>query len=101
MSRSLSLLACVLLLALLGANALAEEQSETAQLAIPNMVCMSCEMQVEHAVMQVTGVSGIEFDGEAKTAIVRFDAAETSLDTILQACEDAGYPASLIEETAI
>lgn len=85
------------LLLLLGFNLVhAETASNEVKVSIPNMVCMSCEMRIEEAVFQVTGVSGIEFDGEAKTAMIRFDDSLTTLDQILAACEDAGYPATVL-----
>ncbi len=74
----------------------AETTSNEVKLSIPNMVCMSCEMRVEEAVFQVTGVSGIEFDGEAKTALISFDESVTTIDQILAACEEAGYPATVL-----
>lgn len=75
----------------------AETTSNEVKLSIPNMVCMSCEMRVEEAVFQVTGVSGIEFDGEAKTARISFDESVTTIDQILAACEEAGYPATVLD----
>ena len=92
---------CLSLVFLLGLNLVqAETASSEVKLAIPNMVCMSCEMRVEEAVRQVTGVAGIEFDGEAKTALVRFDDSRTTLDQILAACEEAGYPATVLDPTS-
>ncbi len=89
------------LLLLVGFNfALAEPKLDEVKVSIPNMVCMSCEMQIEEAVHQVAGVSAIQFDGEAQTATVRFNAAETNIDQILAACKGAGYPASVVEPTA-
>ncbi|MGY6553919.1 MAG: heavy-metal-associated domain-containing protein [Wenzhouxiangella sp.] len=81
----------------LGLNlAQADNASSEVKLAIPNMVCMSCEMRVEEAVFQVSGVSAIEFDGEAKTALIRFDESLATIDQIMAACEEAGYPATVL-----
>ncbi len=87
---------------LLGLNiAQAEQQLNEATLSIPNMECMSCEMRVEQAVREVAGVAAIDFDGEAKTASIRFDASQGSLEQILAACEEAGYPATVLDSITL
>lgn len=88
--------ALALLLALIISFAQAETSPSEVKLSIPNMVCVSCEMVIEEAIFQLTGVTGIEFDGEAKTALIRFDQALTSVDAILVASEEAGYPATVL-----
>ncbi len=99
MTRTLPLTAMILILALIGAHALAEDGLEQASLSIPNMVCMSCEMRVEQAVTAVTGVAGVAFDAEDKIATVAFDPEQASLEEILAACDEAGYPATVVEPT--
>ncbi len=96
MLRGIALTAALFLLLALPI-AQAEPALQEATLAIPNMTCMSCEMRVEQAVRSVAGVASIEFDADAKTASIRFDAAQGSLEQILAACEAAGYPASVVE----
>ncbi len=79
----------------------AENEAATVQIAIPNMVCVSCELVIERAVFEIKGVNDIEFDGDAKTALIRFDPALTDIDQILSACSDAGYPATVVEAPSI
>lgn len=75
------------------------ETTERVSLSIPNMVCMSCEMQIETAVTAVNGVTRVDFDGEQKLAMVSFDPARASLEAILDASEAAGYPATLVDDS--
>ena len=97
MTRTLSLMMMTLMLVLIGAQAVAEDKPQQASLSIPNMVCMSCEMRVEKAVTAVAGVLGIEFNTEANIAEISYDPDQTSLEAILAACDQAGYPATVIE----
>lgn len=99
MTRTLTLMMAALLMAVVGAKAIAEESMQQASLSIPDMVCMSCEMRVEQALTAVSGVAGVVFDGEANIATVSFDANQTHLDDILAACAEAGYPATVVEAT--
>ena len=99
MLRQTAFIAALVLL--LGLNiAQAEQELHEATLSIPNMECMSCEMRVEQAVREVAGVAAIDFDAEAKTASIRFDASQGSLEQILAACEEAGYPATVVDSNA-
>ena len=77
----------------------AEQQLQEITLSIPNMECISCEMRVEEAVREVVGVTDIEFDGESKNVSIRFDGSQDSIEQILAACEQAGYPATVLEST--
>lgn len=93
----------LLFLALLGLPSMAETTVETPKqvsLSIPNMVCMSCEMQIETAVTAVDGVTDVEFDGEQKLATISFDPTRASLEAILDASEAAGYPATLVGDAS-
>ena len=66
------------------------------RLSIPNMVCMSCEMRIEQALMAVEGVQQVAFVPGELTAVVHYTADQASLDAILQASADAGYPATVL-----
>ena len=76
------------------------ETSERITLSIPNMVCMSCEMQIETAVTAVDGVTQVDFDGEQKLARVSFDPERASVEAILDAGEAAGYPATVVGDAS-
>jgi len=99
MIRTLPLLAIAAMLVFLSTQALAQDSIQQARLSIPDMVCMSCEMRVEQAVTAVSGVASIVFDGEANIATVAFDPSQTTLEAILAACEEAGYPATAVDNT--
>lgn len=79
----------------------AEQQLHQVTLSVPNMECISCEMQVGQAISEVAGVSSIEFDGEAKTVSIHFDGPQEILEEILAACEEVGYPATVLNSIRI
>lgn len=94
-----TIVSAIALAAMLGAllsTQVNAESTEHVSLSIPNMVCMSCEMQIEAALTAVDGVDGVRFDGDAQQALVTFDAHRTTLDAILAATEAAGYPATVL-----
>lgn len=99
MSQAPKLFLCTLLLAFLAASAQAEQNLQHTRLSIPDMVCVSCEMRVEQAMTSVSGVAEVSFEPGANIATVSFDPEQASLDTILAACAEAGYPARVLEST--
>ncbi|MGY6553442.1 MAG: heavy-metal-associated domain-containing protein [Wenzhouxiangella sp.] len=99
MNRALNLMLCVLLLSLIASQALAEQNLQQARLSIPDMVCMSCEMRVEEAMTSVGGVAAVSFEPGNNIALVTFDPEQVKLEAILAACAEAGYPASLVDNT--
>ncbi len=99
MNRALNLMLCALLLALIATQAAAEQNLQHARLSIPDMVCVSCEMRVEEAMTSVGGVAEVRFEPGANIATVSFDPEQASLDAILAACAEAGYPASVVDST--
>lgn len=82
------------MLALLALPALAGEQ--TVSLSVPGMTCASCPYVVQVAISGVEGVLTVVADADTRSAQVIFEDAITSVDTILAATENAGYPASVI-----
>lgn len=82
------------ILASLALPALAGEHSVT--LSVPGMTCASCPYVVQAAISEVEGVRTVAADADTRTAQVVFEDAITSVDTILAAAKDAGYPASVI-----
>ena len=68
---------------------------QTASFAVENMTCATCPITVRRAMESVAGVEDVTIDYEAKTAIARFDPAQTTTTAIATASTDAGYPATL------
>ena len=64
----------------------------TIVLTVEGMSCGHCEQTVEAALRDVPGVTDVEVDRTDERAVVRGDAAVTSL---VGAVEDAGYTASV------
>jgi mercuric ion binding protein len=75
--------------------AIAEEQKIT--MRIDNMTCATCPIIVRTAVGKVAGVSSVEVDMGAKTAVIVFDNALATSEQLAEASLNAGFPA-VIEE---
>lgn len=69
---------------------------QTVSLSVPGMTCASCPYVVRAAISGVEGVRAVAADSDTRTAQVVFEDAVTSVDTILAAAKNAGYPASVI-----
>ncbi|RKZ49317.1 MAG: hypothetical protein DRR08_31050 [Candidatus Parabeggiatoa sp. nov. 2] len=59
------------------------------------MSCGSCPITVRHALSNVPGVIKASASLENKTATVTFSPTQTTVDKLIQATTDAGYPSSL------
>jgi periplasmic mercuric ion binding protein len=87
-------LTAVLTLALaLGASAWAA--TKTVTLSVPGMTCAACPITVKKALSKVDGVIKTEVSYETKEATVTYDDAKTSVNTLLDATRNAGYPSSV------
>lgn len=62
-------------------------------LSAPKMSCGHCKMAVENAVGSVAGVSSVSADPQTKEVAVAFDEDQVSLEEIIKAMAEAGYPA--------
>jgi len=60
-------------------------------LQVEGMSCGHCKNAVEKAVRGLPGVMAAEVDLAASTLAVEFDAAKSSLATVKQAVDEAGY----------
>lgn len=88
--------ALVVLVALLSTPALAAMQTVT--LSIPGMTCAACPITVKMALSRVDGVSDAEVSYSQREAVVTFDDAKTTIEALLQATANAGYPGSVKEK---
>ncbi len=86
-------LALTLALVLAAPAAFAGEQ--TVKLSVPGMYCASCPFIVQSAISAVDGVEQVEADLETRTATVTFDDGATTVDAIIAASTNAGYPATV------
>lgn len=67
----------------------------TVALDVPGMTCALCPLTVRKALQKVQGVEQVAVSYEKKEAVVTFDDAKTSVEALMNATKDAGYPATL------
>ena len=79
-------------LALLVAAAPVWAATQTVTLSVPGMTCAVCPITVKKALSKVDGVSKTDVLFDQREAVVTFDDAKTSIQTLTQATKDAGYP---------
>jgi periplasmic mercuric ion binding protein len=80
--------------ALLWANpGLAAEKRVT--LAVDHMTCESCPYIVKQSLKKVSGVSDVVVSFEKKTAVVTYDDGHASVDSLIAATTNAGFPAHI------
>jgi periplasmic mercuric ion binding protein len=87
-------LATVLTLAL-AFSASAWAATKTVTLSVPGMTCAACPITVKKALNKVEGVTKTEVSFEKKEATVTYDDAKTSVNALLDATKNAGYPSSV------
>lgn len=79
-------------LALSAVPAIAAERTVT--LAVENMYCAACPHIVSKSLDRVDGVIDVVVSNEEKSATVTFDDAKASIDDLIKATTEAGYPSS-------
>ena len=67
----------------------------TVTLSVPGMKCATCPITIKKALNKVEGVENIEVNLEKKEAVVTFDDAKTTVETLLDATKNAGFPSSV------
>jgi mercuric ion binding protein len=68
---------------------------QTATLSVEGMTCAACPITVKKALGKVPGVSRAEIDFNKRQATVTYDDAKTSVEALMHATRDAGYPSTL------
>ena len=68
---------------------------KTVTLAVSNMTCETCPITVKLALTKVQGVSKAVIDFDKKEAVVTFDDAKTSVENLMEATKQAGYPSNV------
>ena len=74
-------------------SALAATQVVT--LSVPDMNCAACPITVKRALSKVDGVGKVNVSLERHEAVVSFDDSKTSVKTLTEATESAGFPSSI------
>ena len=90
MNKLITLLA---LSAALSAPAWAAPQTVT--LSVPGMTCATCPITLKKALNKVEGVENIEVNLGKKEALVTFDDAKTTVQALVEATTNAGYPSTV------
>ena len=67
----------------------------TVVLSVPGMDCAACPITVSKALKRVPGVSQVEVTFEKREARVTFDDAKVTVDALLLATKNAGYPSTV------
>ncbi|MEK7350130.1 MAG: mercury resistance system periplasmic binding protein MerP [Nitrospirota bacterium] len=87
------LITVIALSAALSAPAWAATQAVT--LSVTGMTCAACPITIKKALKKVEGVENIEVNLEKKEALVTFDDAKTTVEALLEATTNAGYPSTV------
>jgi periplasmic mercuric ion binding protein len=82
----------------LALSASAWAATKTVTLSVPGMTCSACPITVKKALSKVGGVVKTEVSFEKKEATVTYDDAKTTVNALLTATKDAGYPSSVKAE---
>lgn len=82
-----------ILLALLVLPKAAQAADVTETLMIKNMFCATCPITVREAIAKVPGVKTVAVDFRKKLAVVTFDDTQATVDKLVAASRDAGFPA--------
>ena len=69
--------------------------TQTVTLSVTGMTCSTCPITVKKALNKVEGVENIEVNVEKKEALVTFDDAKTTVEALLEATKNAGYPSTV------
>lgn len=76
-------------------NLPARADTQTVTLSVPGMTCVTCPITLKRALAKVEGVTNAEMDLDKRQARITFDDARTSVDALMKATADAGYPSTL------
>jgi mercuric ion binding protein len=68
---------------------------QTVKLAVGNMYCASCPLTVQKSLSAVPGVSKVAVSFKDKSAVVTFDDQKTTVQALIDAATNAGYPTKL------
>jgi periplasmic mercuric ion binding protein len=72
-----------------------QNRSQSVTLELQNMTCAMCKFTIKKALQGVEGLEEANVDYDTKTAKVTFDPQKTSVDALIKATTNAGYPATV------
>lgn len=72
-----------------------ESTSQSVTLDMQNMTCAMCKITIRKALQGVAGVQRVQVDFDSKTASVTFDPQKTTIDALIEATTNVGYPATV------
>jgi len=84
-----------LALAVLGFASPAGAVQKTVVLSVSGMNCGTCPITVRKSLEKVAGVEKVKATLEPPEAVVTFDDAKTSIETLLEATKRAGFPSKI------
>jgi len=67
----------------------------TVTLSVPGMSCEVCPITVKKSLQKVSGVDRADVSFEKKEAVVTYDDTKTTMERLIKATADAGYPSVL------
>lgn len=73
---------------------------QTLTLDLPTMNCAMCPITVKKALYQEEGVINAVVSYDNKKAVVTFDDTHTSINKLIEATTNAGYPSTIVREKA-
>ncbi|OJX77435.1 cation transporter [Magnetospirillum sp. 64-120] len=76
----------------------AHAAEKTAKLSVDNMDCASCPAVVKAALSKVDGVGEVKVDFTSKTAVVRYDDQRATIQKLVAATTNAGFPATVMAQ---
>lgn len=69
--------------------------NQSVTLDVQNMTCAMCKITLKKALNKVDGVQAVDVDFDAKTTTVAFDPHKTSIEAIIKATTNVGYPSTV------
>lgn len=72
-----------------------QNNSQLVTLDMQNMTCPLCKFTITKAIQGVDGVQEVNIDYDNKTTTVIFDPQKASIEAIIQATTNAGYPGTV------
>lgn len=71
---------------------------KNAHLQLDGLTCEGCVASVTKALQQINGVKSLAVDLACQQADVLYNPEQTSVSVLLEAIEDAGFDASVIDD---
>ncbi len=72
-----------------------QNNNQSVMLDMQNMTCAMCKFTIKKALQGVEGVKTVEVDSDKKTASVIFNSQKTTIEALIKATTNAGYPATV------